>query len=780
MSNTQGAPTVGLGQHVTFAGDPITGAPMQDRLGVAGVQTRGGPAPLQLSQPGQVDPTRFNDIAAATSLFGDQVTKKLEQLDQKHFVSGMMDAAQGATVEKVAAQQPWYANIFGTSAGELGAKAFTAMESANKVMVDLQSRLPSLAQLDYAAAKEEMTKVMDSAITGDPEADAITRNTFLKTLPTLVEGHTRARIQYVQEQTLLRQSGARRSSFAAMQALYTQKQTLGMDDAEYLAQLEGHVGDTTPVVGQNPAMFNVSLTADLIEAAKAGQLQAVNAYLANGRAELLPPEYRTRIQGAMKEGNRLLAQEWHDKNLETLAVMERDLREGVPGKTPKQLFDALMDFAKRGQVEQGMTESPYSETRAKALLIGGMNAVSAEEARQARELETRAKSTQNAADKLKAQQELDAMRGDALARRDAHLARSRGVKDIELETHIYNEYASTVATQGLGAAFANLGKWNGGSANLGFKADRVAAHVQNRIEAVVKSAEKVGVSDQLLADVYQPWLAAKEAGVSSMYFGSKWDAALEKFHSMYRAGGTPEEQRLSAVQAFDYAFVKSSKGKVTAKDAEGIRDSVKKATGGGFFSDGLIDGWTDDQLVQAAGTLGAADYPSVSEGARALIPTAIRSGRLERWGGSVIDNGDAPSMTKLLETRSKHSDSWGAGTISRESHAELFDEIVQVKLHGLPGQVAGSRIGGVVPEGVSIEGKTVVRFTEKDEPMLIVIANGSDGKPYPMSVKAEDFHAMNAKKLAQRYTGFYAKRDETWVRNRALVDRATQFIINRK
>lgn len=754
MANTQGAPTTGLGQNVTFVGDPVTGAPVMSRLDEAEVNVLGSQAPRQ--QAGAFRQANFDEVDAVTSAFtslGSALANKVKEKEQESFVRGAMDAAQGKTVEQIADEQPWYANLFGPSSAELGAKAYTNQERVNVALAKIQSQMATLSQMPYDKAREELTNSMNGLLTGNPEDDAFVRQTFLKNMPALVEDYTKQRVGYVNQLALVSQSRARRSAFELIEndRLAVAAGRMTQEQADQLAN--SRLADTLPVDGQNVVMWERTFADDLVSAAQAGYLQSVRVALSNGREGLLTPANRDRIKAAEKVGNAGVRAKWLDQNAEKLAQLEYDVQNAPDNTTVAQNYQALMAFADAGTKDTGATEDVYDKSRGIALLKGGMTAVQSRQDQNARRLQADLNRAAKISEKAAAQAAIDSEVNSAWARGDKY-AVQQYLTDEQIEGRAYAEYVS----------FTQQGKFAEGAQFLkkfnrnfeGVKFNRVAEQMKAQTTAAIQSMEKSGVTDAGIAQMYGPWKAMYDAGQSTLYFGETLDGKMMRFHRMLESGGTGQ---VAAAAAFLDAFVRKDHAKLGEDDVKALK--------GGWFSGGTpaFNALPEESRADALSFLDIRSYPSAREGVERTLPTALASGKIEIFGKGVVYNGNSVPVKQFLrdpQLSKESAEKWGLGTFETDDDAvqSAFNLALQWRTRGYQGAVNEKSFGGQIPDTVKVAASRVIRTMDAGKPLLVVMQVGDDGKAYNTAITVDDLYAARAANYWLKNGGIYGKARE--------------------
>lgn len=734
MSNTQGAPTVGLGQDVTFNTDPVTGTPLMSRLDQGQMRALGDVVREQI--PGATqgpDYKAFERDLEVLSGLGKTVNAAIKEKEQEAFIGGMMDRAQGTTVEEIAQKQPWYATLFGTGAAELGAKAFDIQDKVNRTVATLEAELPNLASMDYTQARAKMIEAMQgSMVEGDEEHNTLVRHSYLKAMPALISQHTKMHIEYTQKQALKNQSAMRRSGFERIENLRVAVAAGRLEQEDMLAQANSIVADSLPTQGQNLDVWEAATTADLITAAEEGYVTAVEVFMSNGRGELFTPQNKAKIEAAKSRGNTLLAARWMEDPdvVVKLAQLQRNVTDPPDGNI-EQHVEALLDFVDEGTRNMGASESVFDVRRLDGLIRGGLAEVQRREWQRAEEIRRAVDKDATGQAKL-----LQRSEGIRLLESGFVTGAKQYLTESEINDYLLAQFQSTAA-QDYGKAVNYLFKsfeLDGGYVNRS-----VARGIQHNADMALQKMAKNGFDQETFNQLYTPFKMFKERGMAVAYFGSELAGKLDRLDErMIAAGNNPG---MIAV-AFEEALVQKKPAKVSA-------DVISELTKDGWFSNGQVpelSGMSDEEVQKALSYLPIGNYATPERGAREELPSAFKSGRLEVLGGQVVWNGERGSVMSYLKDPVKSgalARRFGTGVFPTDR--KVFDQTFE--------SIRESRLAAMLPPGADIVSSTTVRVDDGDNPTLLVMGFDERGEVYPVKIEAADFYEALSKSDLYANTG---------------------------
>ena len=283
------------------AGSGSLGArPVAPTVGVEG----GGVAP---ARPVRSGASWFDSSGGMTTELGGNLPEfinaafapALENTKNKRMWEGFVAARAGKTMQEIDEEQPWYSRLFGPSNYEIGAQTFTAQKQAADMENDLLQRMPELRTMTPQQWADEMNKVSESAMTGNPYTDTLVRKIFMDRAGPLTDLYTKERSAWENQELLRQQVDAGSSAANALQQLSVRVAELGADhpDAPELAQQleEAQLvfADTlTPSQFQTDESKFAMYRSVALNAAENGNFYALNFMIDAGLRDALTIEQR--------------------------------------------------------------------------------------------------------------------------------------------------------------------------------------------------------------------------------------------------------------------------------------------------------------------------------------------------------------------------------------------------------------------------------------------------------------------------------------------------------
>lgn len=334
QENTQGAPTEGLGQTVTFVGGDST---PQARLQVPGA-TLGGSG-LNVSGNGthatQVagvhalppDPT----LSLLSRVMDDVAKKKMEERRTEAYFDGMQQAASGKAVQDIVNDQPWYSKVFGDTDVVEGARAYGANAHVARTMTAMEVDMPNLAKMDGQAFSGYYNKMVQDSLTGDKPTDAVIMQSLTRHMPQAMTRQAKEHYAWTQTNLISKMNENFVSSAGQLQAMAPAVNSETRTPEDFEAAKRQFVLDQIPPQGIDDEHFKNGTTQMLILAAKDGNIHAIDAYQKSGILNQLKPEQQGAIQSAREAAEQKMrvrySYKWNDRLIET-EIMAKDLKEG--------------------------------------------------------------------------------------------------------------------------------------------------------------------------------------------------------------------------------------------------------------------------------------------------------------------------------------------------------------------------------------------------------------------------------------------------------------------
>lgn len=575
--NLVGAPASGFGQTVSFAFQPngrrVQATEPARRVGPRGGTSGGGVGRLP-DAPGVATPPRDPTVDVLMKMGQEILAPKLKQAKQAKFVEGMSKAAAGQAVAEIAAEQPWYAEVFGDTDVIEGARAYHSQAGVARTIAGMEEAMPELRRMAPAQAQAEVNRRLTESLTGDDSVDAHILGATAKLLPGVLKRHAKEHYAYLQEEASAAESEARRADADMLQASASGLADGTIGAMEYDLRYQQVASRARPAAGRNLESYAKQLAADMQLMARKGQLHALNAYRSGGYLDALPADLARQVEVAIDtaENTQRAAYsfEWAD-DLAALKLRTIDPQDW----SPRRYFDEAKGLNTRYKALTGSTRDliPLPETvtdmEQMARVMYQAERQAAEEARK-RIDGLREKGLEAEAAALEQSKLDEFLAVGAVARAKASLKSSDDAINLRHE-QLYREKGPIVLAQ----AFQN---------SNGF----VNPLVKAQLTAGVRAALGAGDYTAAARTSYQAWRQLREVDASgalaAAYFGDgDMDKRMEVFHVLSQGGA--EEHAIPAYrQAFTQPLKMSQPDGLDKKQrAELVKTVVGEHYGGLIF-----------------------------------------------------------------------------------------------------------------------------------------------------------------------------------------------------
>lgn len=293
----------------------------------------------------------------------------MARVQQQKMWDGFVAARSGQTIEDIHEEQPWYSKVFGPTNYEIGAQAYTVMESVSNMEQDLVTRMPELRKLPPEAMAEEFNRMTQASMTGNVFADALMQKNFMDRAGPLLDMHTKERIAWQQDELMKAQYASNSANSSAFQAMSSRTAMLGGSrpadpaEADKLAQSQLSLLDgLAPSMYQTDESYRAAVTNFVRGAADRGEFYTLKFLDNNGVLAALGPDaeldLRSYINGKKSEA-RTAYIDGNPGVAERMAQVSIYAAEGIGG-LPVQ---AMMEEINAGfQAATGSDEGVYNGT----------------------------------------------------------------------------------------------------------------------------------------------------------------------------------------------------------------------------------------------------------------------------------------------------------------------------------------------------------------------------------------------------------------------------------
>ena len=303
QDNTLGAPTEGLGQTVTFAGNSQGGVPQMQagrRQALRNDPASGGAQltaqALQVPEV-KADPT----FAVLMKLGGETIKPHLEAARTAAYVRGWQRAAQRQAVKEIADEQPWYSQLFGPTSLVDGARAYTASAKVASATADMEAKMPELRRMSEEEFGNYTAELITKNPTGDSTTDLMVSQQLASALPIMMKAQAKEHLRYQQE--LLEESklASNAGHLANLHAVTTRAREPGAvtDFGDVLKAMRVASDNVFVRPPDMPKETHDKLvTQSLATAIAGGNMDAYGLAVESGYLDKLPANYQQHVQQA--------------------------------------------------------------------------------------------------------------------------------------------------------------------------------------------------------------------------------------------------------------------------------------------------------------------------------------------------------------------------------------------------------------------------------------------------------------------------------------------------
>lgn len=293
--NTLGAPTEGLGQTVTFAGNSKVGVPQVQAVQRQAIRNNAtGGAAVRTAEALQVQAPKGDTFFQTIAKLGGDIIKPMVEAERTlKFYEGVNQAARNQAIEEIVDEQPWYSKMFGSSSLVDGARAHTASAKATALATELEVDMPNFRKLsDNEAVRYVTDKVTKLASTGDSTVNAMIVQQATAAIAPVLKNRTKASINFLQEQRQEATEASYGAQFANVQAVFNASQQPGatVDAGDALMTAIGSMSAMVREDGVSPELHSKMISSAAIKAANNGNLQAYQIIKASGKFDELTPQ----------------------------------------------------------------------------------------------------------------------------------------------------------------------------------------------------------------------------------------------------------------------------------------------------------------------------------------------------------------------------------------------------------------------------------------------------------------------------------------------------------
>lgn len=594
---------------VPISGGGLGASASGPRMGIDGGEIRngvGGTAGKDWFQDGM-------DIGggALPEFLNEAFAPALQAAKEERMWDGFVKAREGATMQEITEDQPWYTRMFGPTDYELGASMYTVQKNVSDMEADVVARMPELRKLDSAAMGKELNRLSQSAQTGNAFTDTLLRKQLMDRAGPVMDLHTKERVAWQQGELVRHQTEAIGSASTAYNSMMVANAKLGknapLDQSVVANQTQARAAlfDTLRTSQyQTDGSIKEVYTAGIRGMADRGEFYAVNALIDAGVLSALEPDDAEKLTKYVDSQQMRFRQRWQatPENVEAIARIHAEVAAGIGGKPT---MDHAVALSNEYMVETGSRVPLWDADEIGRFAGSSMsNYISqrqrAEDKRDARLLRESEKQDKDEAESRNAAEAADRFLegsfGDAVDYK--HVDRK------DLERGAKGVFDQLMAKGDVKTAMGLL-VFNHSTKN-GKRVDMISASMQHDLESTLDE----NVSDAFMAQYFQ-WKALRDSAgfkrvgdrmervdttagptVALDYYGAALTKRLEQFDRTFK--GDPSKADLAYRLSFGQA-AHDSPGDIRGLDSQetkaniaSIREQVDAMDGG------TVDRWFGD------------------------------------------------------------------------------------------------------------------------------------------------------------------------------------------
>jgi chemotaxis protein histidine kinase CheA len=750
--NTLGAPTEGLGQKVTFQFDP-KGAGQMDAGGATPLRAGvvGGGASLTTHGNG-VDAYRPDPTVALLMKVGDELLGPvLQKKRTEHFVAGMQQAMQGAAIQDIAQNQPWYTKIFGDSDTVEGARAYLGHTKAQTAVAQMEDDMPELRKMEPQAAQEYFSKMVQKGMTGDPAADLSIMQGFTTALPGVMRRQAKEHFGWQQEQASQAEGMSFRSGAQRLQAAADGLQKGYVTQEEFDALGDSFVKSLVPAAGSDLKSWRDATMDNILALAEQGNFHAINAIKkprpdGNGGTvsffDTLKADQVNQIEKATEAGEQRMRTRYSFQWNDDLTKLEAQAARPAVGQTTQDILNGVDAINERYRRETGSSLGLVSPAERIAMGKGSALAIAHAKDEEWKRLEANNKAADTAAAKAAAEADKKNAIEVAAAKGDLYLmASTPGYSNDLIDSTLVSSYRALDPQSRDQLLVRNYLKG-------GYVIKPVAMERDGYVSQALAGGQ--GKYDGSADAVYKQWKSLNDINpdIAAAYY-PKNGPRLVKFDRAVQEG-------VPVAQAFASAFVHDM-GKTKA-DPKVIKAAVAEASSDyNSWLPGMLGGrkLRPEAANVVANYIGdAADVwtdvlSDPKAGAKRALELAKSSNRIEMLGGHAWVNtpGSVPLQSYLTKTGVGGQVALGTDSLD-DVMEKAVDQLLQSHNERQP-DGSYKEVPGILP-GVKADTITINRLPDSNGvPQLHVMAL-HDGKAYDALLSADSMYSLYERHKAEK------------------------------
>lgn len=271
---------------------------------------------------------------------GEVFKPQLDRAKQQRMWEGFVRAREGASMEEIKQDSPWFSGVFGPTDYEMGAALYTTTKTMADYEADFMRRLPELREQTAEDMGREFNRMAESLRTGDEFTDALVHKQMMDRASTMMDLHTKHRVAWLQSEQVRMQVesvGASSGSYnetARQYALLGKNRPMEPEAAEAQQVLKLRLLDSMQTSRfQTNESIEAVYDSSIRGMADRGEFYSIRVLEEAGVFRSMPPDQAVKLQSYVEAQQRQYKNQWaaQPQVIESIAQLQALKNFGIGG-----------------------------------------------------------------------------------------------------------------------------------------------------------------------------------------------------------------------------------------------------------------------------------------------------------------------------------------------------------------------------------------------------------------------------------------------------------------
>jgi hypothetical protein len=271
---------------------------------------------------------------------GEVFAPALDRAKQRRMWEGFVRAREGATMQEIKEDSPWFSNVFGPTDYEMGAALYTTTKTMADYEADFVRRMPELREQSAEDMGREFNRMADSLRTGDEFTDALVHKQMMDRASTMMDLHTKHRTAWLQSEQVRMQVesvGSSSTSYnetARQYALLGSSRPMEPEAAERQQVLKLRLLDSMQTSRfQNDQSVEAVYDSSIRGMADRGEFYSIRVLEESGVFKSMAPDNAQKLQSYVEAQERQYKNQWaaQPQVIERIAELQAMKSFGIGG-----------------------------------------------------------------------------------------------------------------------------------------------------------------------------------------------------------------------------------------------------------------------------------------------------------------------------------------------------------------------------------------------------------------------------------------------------------------